>query len=151
MAMKPTRKPERVTGVEGLKMAISAAALAATVGGWGWLTAQQPPEIAATEPLIVVEQPLIERQSAPQWLQQSPPVPVVPTVRPLTIPNRDAGTTAPAAAPAPAPAAAPAPAPAAAPAPAPAAAPAPAPAPALREVTLPAPRPVPAARTRSSR
>jgi len=143
--MKPIRKPERVTGMEGLKTAISAAALAATVGGWGWLTAQNPPTVTTIEPVIVVEQPLIERQSAPQWLQQSPSVPVVPTVRPLSMPNVDAGTTAPVPAAAPASAAAPAPA-------APAAAPAPA-APALREVALPAPalQPAPAARTRSSR
>ncbi|MGC8952168.1 hypothetical protein [Chloroflexus sp.] len=136
--MQQQRKSARAD-VTGLKWFISSAALAATIGGWGWLTTQNPPlmDIAATTPNIVIEEPLVERQPLPNWLVQAPGIPVLPTVAPLNIPER--------------PAAAPAPAPAAASAPAPAAAPAPAPA--LREVSVPAPapRPAPAARTRSSR
>ncbi len=148
--MQQHRKPARMD-VTGLKWAISTAAFAITIGGWGWLTSQNPPEVVATTPNIVVESPIVERQPLPAWLNQSPAIPVVPTVVPLNIPDRPAPALAAAPAPAAAPAAAPAPAPAAAPAPAPAAAPAPAPA--LREVSVPAsaPRPAPAARTRSSR
>ncbi len=140
--MNQTRKPMRAD-VLGLKWAISAAALAATIGGWGWLTAQNPPEVTIAAPQIVVQPPAIERQPLPPWLTDNPTLPVLPTVVPLNIPARDQ-----VAVPAPAPAvpAAPPPAPAAPAAPPPAPA-----APALREVTIPAPAPAPAARTRSSR
>ncbi len=140
--MNQTRKPMRAD-VSGLKWAISTAALAATIGGWGWLTAQNPPEVAIAAPQIVVQPPAIERQPLPPWLTDNPTLPVLPTVVPLNIPTRDQ-----VAAPAPAPAAPAAPPPA----PAAPAAPPPAPAaPALREVTISAPAPAPAARTRSSR
>ncbi len=140
--MNQTRKPMRAD-VSGLKWAISAAALAATIGGWGWLTAQNPPEVAIAAPQIVVQPPVIERQPLPPWLTDNPTLLVLPTVVPLNIPTRDQVA---ASAPAPAAPAAPPPAPAApaAPPPAPAAS-------ALREVTIPAPAPAPAARTRSSR
>ena len=136
--MNQTRKPMRAD-VSGLKWAISTAALAATIGGWGWLTAQNPPEVAIAAPQIAVQPPAVERQPLPPWLTDDPMLPVLPTVVPINIPARDQ-----VAAPPPAPAAPP-PAPAAPP-PAPAA-------PALREVTIPAPAPAPApaARTRSSR
>ncbi|MDN5272541.1 hypothetical protein QTO31_11215 [Chloroflexus sp. MS-CIW-1] len=129
--MNQTRKPMRAD-VSGLKWAISTAALAATIGGWGWLTAQNPPEVAIAAPQIAVQPPAVERQPLPPWLTDDPMLPVLPTVVPLNIPARDQ-------------VAAPPPAPAAPP-PAPAA-------PALREVTIPAPAPAPApaARTRSSR
>jgi hypothetical protein len=129
--MNQTRKPMRAD-VSGLKWAISTAALAATIGGWGWLTAQNPPEVAIAAPQIAVQPPAVERQPLPPWLTDDPMLPVLPTVVPLNIPARDQ-------------VAAPPPTPAAPP-PAPAA-------PALREVTIPAPAPAPApaARTRSSR
>ncbi len=131
--MNQTRKPMRAD-VSGLKWAISAAALAATIGGWGWLTAQNPPAVPIAAPQIVVQPLAVERQPLPPWLTDDPMLPVLPTVVPLNIPARDQ-------------VAAPPPAPAAPP-PAPAVQP---PAPALREVTIPAPAPAPAARTRSSR
>jgi len=157
--MNQTRKPMRAD-VSGLKWAISTAALAATIGGWGWLTAQNPPEVAIAAPQIAVQPPAVERQPLPPWLTDDPMLPVLPTVVPLNIPARDQ-----VAAPPPAPAApprapaAPPPAPAApprapaAPPPASAAPPPASAAPALREVTIPAPAPAPApaARTRSSR
>lgn len=129
--MNQTRKPMRAD-VSGLKWAISTAALAATIGGWGWLTAQNPPEVAIAAPQIAVQPPAVERQPLPPWLTDDPMLPVLPTVVPLNIPARDQVAVPP-------------PAPAAPP-PAPAA-------PALREVTIPAPAPAPApaARTRSSR
>lgn len=135
---KAPQKPKRVTSVDGLKAAISATALAVTIGGWGWLTAQNPVEITAATPAIVVEPPIVERQPLPQWLTQNPSLPTIPTVAPLHIPSRDnvaAASSAPAAQAAPV-------------------APPPPPAPALREVTIPlapAAPPAPAARTRSSR
>ncbi|MBO9312878.1 MAG: hypothetical protein J7465_11700 [Chloroflexus sp.] len=143
--MNQTRKPMRAD-VSGLKWAISTAALAATIGGWGWLTAQNPPEVAIAAPQIAVQPPAVERQPLPPWLTDDPMLPVLPTVVPLNIPARDQVAAPPPAPAAPPPAsAAPPPAPAAPP-PAPAA-------PALREVTIPAPAPAPApaARTRSSR
>jgi len=143
--MNQTRKPMRAD-VSGLKWAISTAALAATIGGWGWLTAQNPPEVAIAAPQIDVQPPAVERQPLPPWLTDDPMLPVLPTVVPLNIPARDQVAAPPPAPAAPPPAsAAPPPAPAAPP-PAPAA-------PALREVTIPAPAPAPApaARTRSSR
>ena len=143
--MNQTRKPMRAD-VSGLKWAISTAALAATIGGWGWLTAQNPPEVAIAAPQIAVQPPVVERQPLPPWLTDDPMLPVLPTVVPLNIPARDQ-----VAAPPPAPAAPPrAPA---APPPASAAPPPASAAPALREVTIPAPAPAPApaARTRSSR
>jgi len=143
--MNQTRKPMRAD-VSGLKWAISTAALAATIGGWGWLTAQNPPEVAIAAPQIAVQPPAVERQPLPPWLTDDPMLPVLPTVVPLNIPARDQ-----VAAPPPAPAAPPrAPA---APPPASAAPPPASAAPALREVTIPAPAPAPApaARTRSSR
>ena len=150
--MNQTRKPMRAD-VSGLKWAISTAALAATIGGWGWLTAQNPPEVAIAAPQIAVQPPAVERQPLPPWLTDDPMLPVLPTVVPLNIPARDQ-----VAAPPPAPAAPPR-APAApprapaAPPPASAAPPPASAAPALREVTIPAPAPAPApaARTRSSR
>ena len=143
--MNQTRKPMRAD-VSGLKWAISTAALAATIGGWGWLTAQNPPEVAIAAPQIAVQPPAVERQPLPPWLTDDPMLPVLPTVVPLNIPARDQ-----VAAPPPAPAAPPrAPA---APPPASAAPPPASAAPALREVTIPAPAPAPApaAQTRSSR
>ncbi len=143
--MNQTRKPMRAD-VSGLKWAISTAALAATIGGWGWLTAQNPPEVAIAAPQIAVQPPAVERQPLPPWLTDDPMLPMLPTVVPLNIPARDQVAAPPPAPAAPPPAsAAPPPAPAAPP-PAPAA-------PALREVTIPAPAPAPApaARTRSSR
>lgn len=164
MTMKPTRKPDQVAGVEGLKIAISAAALAATVGGWGWLTVHNTPAMAVETPARIVEQVRDTGQSVPQWLQQPPLIPTVAAVQTL---NRASNASAPIsiteAAPSVAPAAAPplrevnlpAVAPVAAPAPREvnASAVAPAAAPPLREVTLPAPapKPAPVARTRSSR
>ncbi len=153
--MNQTRKPMRAD-VSGLKWAISAAALAATIGGWGWLTAQNPPEVAIAAPQIVVQPPAIERQPLPPWLTDNPTLPVLPTVAPLNIPARNQVAAPAAPPPAPAAPAAPPPAPAAPAVPPPTpvvpAAPPPAPAaPALREVTIPAPAPAPAARTRSSR
>jgi hypothetical protein len=146
--MNQTRKPMRAD-VSGLKWAISTAALAATIGGWGWLTAQNPPEVAIAAPQIAVQPPAVERQPLPAWLTDDPMLPVLPTVVPLNIPARDQVAAPPPAPAAPPPApAAPAPA-SAAPPPAPAAPPPALAAPALREVTIPAP--APAARTRSSR
>ena len=104
--MNQTRKPMRAD-VSGLKWAISTAALAATIGGWGWLTAQNPPEVAIAAPQIAVQPPAVERQPLPPWLTDDPMLPVLPTVVPLNIPARDQ-----VAAPPPAPAAPP-PAPAA--------------------------------------
>ncbi|MEF3274713.1 MAG: hypothetical protein K6356_10020 [Chloroflexus sp.] len=162
--MKPTRKPDHVAGVEGLKIAISAAALAATVGGWGWLTAHNAPAMAAEPSTSIVEQVRETGQSVPQWLQQPPLIPTIAAVQTLNRPsNASASITITEAAPSVAPAAAPplrevnlpAVAPAAATAPREVNPPAvaPAAAPPLREVTLPAPaaKPAPAARTRSSR
>lgn len=139
-AAKPVRKPSRFTGVDGLKAAISATALAITVGGWGVLTVQNSPEVAVSTPNIVVDSPSIERQPLPQWLAQSPAIPVLPTIVPLQMPDQNtvAGVsveTSPTAVSSPA-----------------VSAPV---APALREVTIPNPAPVappaPVARTRSSR
>ncbi len=146
---KAPRKPNRLTGVDGLKAAISATAVAVTIGGWGWLTSQNPVEATVSTPSIIVESPLVERQPLPAWLAQPPAMPVLPTVVPLDIPSRENVANASAApavsAPPPVP-----PAPAVSvPPPVP---PAP-PAPTLREVSVPAPAsaPAPAARTRSSR
>jgi hypothetical protein len=135
--MNQTRKPMRAD-VSGLKWAISTAALAATIGGWGWLTAQNPPEVAIAAPQIAVQPPAVERQPLPPWLTDDPMLPVLPTVVPLNISARDQVAASPPVAPPPVPAAPLPPAPAV---------------PAVREVTLPAPvlTPAPAARTRSSR
>ncbi len=140
---KQKRKPGR-SDVSGLKWAISTAAFAVTIGGWGWLAAQNPPEVAAGEPMITIVPPSVAYQPLPDWLSQSPALPVLPNVAPLNVPDMPARQPAAQPAPAAAPAPAVAPAPAAAPAPA---------QPALREVTVPAPapRPAPVARTRSSR
>jgi hypothetical protein len=86
--MNQTRKPMRAD-VSGLKWAISTAALAATIGGWGWLTAQNPPEVAIAAPQIAVQPPAVERQPLPPWLTDDPMLPVLPTVVPLNIPARD--------------------------------------------------------------
>lgn len=154
---KAPRKPNRLTGVDGLKAAVSATAVAVTIGGWGWLTSQNPVEAVVSTPAIIVESPLVERQPLPAWLSQPPSLPVLPTVAPLDIPSRENVANAPAAPAVSAPAApavsAPPPVP---PAPAvnvPPPAPPPPPAPTLREVSIPAPAPAPApaARTRSSR
>ncbi len=149
MTVNTTHKPERVTGAEGLKMAFSAAALAITIGGWGWLTTQRAPEVATTDPDPALDTPqvTVSASTLPDWLQEPPAVAVVPTVMPLRVPpadktGRTAGNTTAARFVAPSAASAPA----------------------LREVTpplrevvlpppapAPAPRPAPVARTRSSR
>ncbi|WP_322495874.1 hypothetical protein [Chloroflexus sp.] len=72
--MNQSHKPAR-NDVTGLKWAFSATALAVTIGGWGGLAAQNPPEPAAT--VAVVE------QSAPTTLQ----LPTVPTLVPLNVPS----------------------------------------------------------------
>ncbi|WP_287156381.1 hypothetical protein [Chloroflexus sp.] len=131
---KQKRKPAHAD-VSGLKWAISTAAFAVTIGGWGWLAAQNPPA-AIQETVITADSSVVAAQSLPDWLAQAPALPVLPTVAPLNLPNAPTNQSAPQAAPVTAPAVAPASA-----------------QPALREVTVPAPapRPAPAARTRSSR
>lgn len=66
------RKPAR-TQAHGLKLAIGAAALAATVGGWAALAPQTPP---ATLPAPATA-------SAPEWLLAPPPVPTLAPVASL--------------------------------------------------------------------
>gem|GEM_PF-985308 len=122
--MNQTRKPMRAD-VSGLKWAISTAALAATIGGWGWLTAQNPPEVAIAAPQIAVQPPAVERQPLPPWLTDDPMLPVLPTVVPLNIPARDQVAAPPPAPAAPPPAPAAPPPASAAPPPAPAAPPEP--------------------------
>ncbi|MCX7860036.1 MAG: hypothetical protein N2385_08100 [Chloroflexus sp.] len=75
--MNQSRKPAR-NDVTGLKWAISATALAVTIGGWGWLAAQNPLATATA----VVEQPA----------QQQVQLPAVPTLVPLNLPASDAAT-----------------------------------------------------------
>ena len=65
---------------QGLKLAIGAAALAATIGGWAAFTAQAPQ--ATTAPAAAVAQP-------PAWLREPP---AIPTLQPL--PGQSAATTA---------------------------------------------------------
>ncbi|WP_298407077.1 hypothetical protein [uncultured Chloroflexus sp.] len=146
---KAPRKPNRLTGVDGLKAAISATAVAVTIGGWGWLTSQNPVEATVSTPSIIIESPLVERQPLPAWLSQPPSMPVLPTVAPLDIPSRENVANA-SAAPA---VSAPPPVPLAPAVSVPPPALPPPPAPTLREVSVPAPAsaPAPAARTRSSR
>ncbi len=147
---KALRKPKRLTGVDGLKAAINATAVAVTIGGWGWLTSQNPVETTTSAPVVMVESPLVERQPLPAWLSQPPSVPILPTVASLDVSRRDNAASA---APAPAVSAPSVSPPPSAPAVSAPPVPPPPPAPALREVSVPpsAPPPAPAARTRSSR
>lgn len=66
-------RPEAPTRArnQGLKLAIGAAALAATIGGWAAFTVQAPQ--ATTTPAAAVAQP-------PAWLREPP---AIPTLQPL--------------------------------------------------------------------
>ena len=79
---KTMKRPEPPTRArnQGLKLAIGAAALAATIGGWAAFTAQAPQATAA--PVAAVAQP-------PAWLLEPP---AIPTLQPLL--GQSAVTTA---------------------------------------------------------
>jgi hypothetical protein len=129
--VKPSKKPN--TGVPGVKLLITATSLAATVGGWAWISAQE------TKPVQTVQPPAAAQAVAPALSIKLAPLPtLVPAMasqaQVVTVSNQRAAS-----------------------APRPAAAPQPAAQPALvlRDVSAPAPSsggaPAPAANTGSSR
>jgi hypothetical protein len=75
----PARAP-----AHGLKMAIGAAAIAATLGGWAALAAEGTPTTAA------------EVAAPPDWLLEPPPIPTLLPVADLPQRGPDAGAVAPA-------------------------------------------------------
>jgi hypothetical protein len=139
--VKPNKKP--TTGVPGVKMLITAASLAATVGGWALISAK---ETTAVQPVqqSAAAQPVAPQVVAPVFSIKLAPLPtLVPAIASqaqiVTVSNQRAAS-------APRPAAA---APQAAPQPAAAQ-----PGLVLRDVSAPAPssgRPAPVANTGSSR
>ena len=129
--VKPGKKPN--TGVPGVKLLITATSLAATVGGWALISAQE------TKPVQAVQPPAAAQVAVPVLSIKLAPLPtLVPAMasqaQVVTVSNQRAAS-----------------------APRPAAAPQPAAQPALvlRDVSAPAPSsggaPAPAANTGSSR
>ncbi|PDV99660.1 hypothetical protein [Candidatus Chloroploca asiatica] len=67
---KPKAQGQRTQGV---KLMISAAALAATLGGWATLSSQATPEMVAAPVAAVVSAP-------PAWLLNPPPIPTLQAI-----------------------------------------------------------------------
>ncbi|NCC35527.1 MAG: hypothetical protein EOM24_26475 [Chloroflexia bacterium] len=67
---KPTAPGQRT---QGIKLMISAAALAATLGGWATLSSQATPEMVAAPVAAVVSAP-------PAWLLNPPPIPTLQAI-----------------------------------------------------------------------